>query len=360
MRIYIGAENIISPLGKSADDNFHALKTNTSAGKYFEGLGFNDETVFLMKFDQKDKTSFSQLVDDCLSGISGKLSGKLLSSEKTLLIFSTTKGNFESNFTNGIASFCSDLKEKYELKNDPLAVSNACISGVLAINVAADYIKPGLYENVVVIGCDVVSEFVLYGFQSLFALSDDVCRPFDEDRKGINLGEACAAVVLSKNVEIFKEQPLIYVSGSSSNDANHISGPSRTGEGLYRSVVKTLKLSGLSAKDIDFISGHGTATVFNDEMESIAFDRLKMNHIPINSLKAYFGHTLGAAGLVETAISMQSLRNNLLIKSLGFENQGTSKQLNVIEENSEKEIAAFLKTASGFGGCNASLIIKRA
>ena len=115
----------------------------------------------------------------------------------------------------------------------------------------------------------------------------------------------------------------------------------------------------MNSNDIDFISAHGTATVYNDEMESIAFDRLAMNHIPVNSLKGYFGHTLGAAGVLETAICMQSLRNNLLIKSLGFDKSGTSKELNVLRENVSQEVQTILKTASGFGGANASLIISK-
>ena len=358
MEIFIGAENIISPLGNSAAKNFQSLKNNERGGNQCEGVGFNGESAYLMKFNEKSTTDFTQLVEDCLLGVLEKVSKDILTSPKTLLVLSTTKGNVEVNLADGIASVSASLKAKYQLKNDPLAISNACISGVLAINVAADYINTGLYENVIVIGCDVVSDFVLFGFQSLFALSDAACKPFDESRKGINIGEGSAAVLLSKNKDLYKDIPLIYVAGTSSNDANHISGPSRTGEGLFRTVHKTLKFSGLTASDIDFISGHGTATIFNDEMESIAFDRLKMDHIPINSLKAYFGHTLGAAGLIETAIAMQSIRNNLLIKSLGFESQGTSKRLNIIEENKELDIKTILKTASGFGGCNASLIIK--
>ena len=152
---------------------------------------------------------------------------------------------------------------------------------------------------------------------------------------------------------------MIYVSGSTSNDANHISGPSRTGEGLVRTIQKTLEFGGLNANEIDFISGHGTATIFNDEMESIAFDRLNLDQTSVNSLKAYFGHTLGAAGVIETAIAIQGLRENLLIKSLGFEKNGTSKKLNVIEKNKPAELNILLKTASGFGGCNASLIIRK-
>lgn len=173
------------------------------------------------------------------------------------------------------------------------------------------------------------------------------------------MGEGCGAVVVSNSTDIFSENPLTVLTGTTANDANHISGPSRTGEGLYRTVRKTLEINGLSREDIDFISAHGTATVYNDEMESVAFDRLGLNHIPINSFKGYFGHMLGAAGVVETAASMRMMREGILIKSLGFNEQGTSKELNIIKKNTTAELNTILKTASGFGGGNASLVIRK-
>ena len=118
-------------------------------------------------------------------------------------------------------------------------------------------------------------------------------------------------------------------------------------------------MNNLFPADIDFISAHGTGTIYNDEMESIAFDRSHLTHVPLNSLKGYFGHTLGAAGVIETVISMQMLRNQILIKSLGFEQTGTSKELNIIKENKPAELRMILKTASGFGGGNASLLIQK-
>lgn len=358
MKIFTGAETLNTPLGNNAEENFRAIRSGHTVGRRFENCGYNNEAAFLVKFDPQKPTEFKTLLHNGIDDICKKIAPGLISSPRTLLVLSTTKGDIAHDIRDGIASVCRDLISKYDLKKEPLAISNACISGVLAIIVAADHIRAGLCDHAVVAGCDVISDFVLYGFQSLMALSDEQCRPFDKNRKGINLGEGFGAVVLSRDKDIFKDKPLVFVAGSSSNDANHISGPSRTGEGLYRSVQKTLKLSGLESHHLDFISAHGTATSFNDEMEAIAFDRLKMNSIPVNSLKGWFGHTLGAAGLIETAISMIALRNNLLIKSQGFETTGISKSLNIIVENEEKEIDTFLKTASGFGGCNATLVIQ--
>jgi len=172
------------------------------------------------------------------------------------------------------------------------------------------------------------------------------------------MGEASGSVFISKDKEFFKEKPLKLFAGVSTNDANHISGPSRTGEGLYRAIKKTQEKHNIATSEIDFISAHGTATNYNDEMESIAFSRLEMLNIPLNSLKGYYGHTLGAAGIIETVISMQTIRENVLIKSLGFTEQGTTHKMNIIEETKQQEIGCILKTASGFGGCNAALIIK--
>ena len=250
------------------------------------------------------------------------------------------------------------IQEHFNLYHRPLIISNACISGVMAINTASNLIEAGLYKHVIVTGADIVSDFVLWGFQSLFAISNERCKPFDKNRKGISMGEGVGTVLVSSEESLFKEKPLKLLSGVSTNDANHISGPSRTGEGLFRAVKKTLDKNNIKTSDIDFISGHGTATNYNDEMESIAFSRLEMSEIPINSLKAYYGHTLGAAGMIESIISMQSIRGDVLIKSLGFDEQGTTHKLNILKENKETKVNCILKSASGFGGCNAALIIK--
>ena len=154
-----------------------------------------------------------------------------------------------------------------------------------------------------------------------------------------------------------KESEIKIISGASANDANHISGPSRTAEGLFMSINKTFE----QHKNIqpDFISAHGTATEFNDEMESIAFAKAGFEKIPMHSLKGYYGHTLGAAGVLETIISIESLKNNTLIPSRGFENPGTSKELNIITKLEKKSLHSFLKTSSGFGGSNATILIQK-
>lgn len=358
--IYIGAEEIISPLGQNTGENFQAVCENRSGISLIPDAGFNNESVHLSKITGiSAEHKFEYLLIAITEKVLKRIDPKILSSEKTIVVISSTKGDLDRNISSPFTESIAAFKKHFQLANEPVIVSNACISGVLAINAAGNFIKSGFYDHAIVLGCDVISDFVLFGFQSLFAVSSTPCAPFDANRNGITLGEGCAAVVLSNSKEIFQKLAFQLFTGTSANDANHISGPSRTGEGLFRSVKKTLEQNHILGDEIDFISAHGTATVFNDEMEAIAFDRLQINEKPLNSLKGYFGHTLGAAGVIETAISMQMMRNNLLVKSLGYKQSGTSKTLNIATENKSSELKTILKTASGFGGCNASLVIRK-
>ncbi len=284
------------------------------------------------------------------------------------LIISTTKGNIDALDDNN--SFPKDrsyldvlgkaIKNFFNFENDAIIVSNACVSGVLAVGIAKRFILQDVYDHVFIVSGDVVSEFILSGFNSFQALSDKPCKPYDKNRTGINIGEVAASALVTKNNTNLAEEAVEILGESSCNDANHISGPSRTGEGLYRSIQSAMKQAKISPSEIDFISAHGTATLFNDEMEAIAVNRCNIQNTPLNSLKGYFGHTLGASGLLETIIGMHSLKNNTLYASKGFETLGVSQPLNVIKQTTKptKPLQTFLKTASGFGGCNTAIIYK--
>ncbi len=282
------------------------------------------------------------------------------------LIISTTKGNIDILNTNEFSEnrvYLSELGKKitsfFHFKNDAIVLSNACVSGVLAIAIAKRFIRQQQYDHVFIIGGDLVSEFILSGFNSFQALSAEPCRPYCKTRTGINIGEVATSILVTNDKSNLAKEAVTVLGESSCNDANHISGPSRTGEGLHRSIEIAKKQAHLTAEDIDFISAHGTATQFNDEMEAIAFNRSGLEKTPINSLKGYFGHTLGASGLLETIIGMHSLHQNTLFKSLGFQEMGVSKPLNIIEKTEKTEIKTFLKTASGFGGCNTAAIFQK-
>jgi 3-oxoacyl-[acyl-carrier-protein] synthase-1 len=227
----------------------------------------------------------------------------------------------------------------------------------VALITAGRLIASGKMDTIIVSGADVITKFILSGFQAFQAVSDEPCKPFDANRKGINLGEAAATVILSAHKP--DNEAIILSGGTVSNDANHISGPSRTGEELFQAIDTAIKEAQIDNGKIDFISAHGTATLYNDDMESKAITLAGLQQIPLNSLKGYNGHTLGAAGLLETVISIESLMQGKIIPTLGFETPGTAQPVNVCSSVIEKELNVFLKTASGFGGCNAAIIVKK-
>ena len=355
--LFLKYGTIVTSFGVGNEDHFEALKSNRSCIRKCMNSGFNGEDFFMAKIETLRENRYDHLLSVACLDLIKKVSSGLLSSPRTLFIVSSTKGNIDADPRSAFGSTKNILREQLGIFHPPVIVSNACASGVIAINLAADYLNSGKYDDVIVMGIDSLSDFVLFGFQSLFALSDEATRPFDSKRKGISLGEACGVVILSSQKgEEFSVQ---YCGGASSNDANHISGPSRTGEGLVRAVQKAMMRAGINSDDIDYISAHGTGTIYNDDMESIAFSRLGLTKKPVNSLKSYFGHTLGAAGVIEIIISMLCIEKNMLFKSLGFSESGTSEKINVISKNEEKEINLVLKTASGFGGTNAALVLKK-
>jgi len=361
--IFIGAENIISPLGQTAHANFKAL-LNNETGLKAKKTNLSEREMFLSSFGEPDKFS---LVEHSIQSIQNSLSQidfDLLKQHRVNLLLSTTKGEVQK-FKEGkseeaiLGIYAQKIAKEFAWLAHHQVISNACVSGVLALVMAHDLIKSGDYDTIIICGADKVSEFTIAGFLSFLAISDEPCKPFDKNRTGINLGEGIATIILSKDASLFKNEMFKCLGGSSANDANHISGPSRTGEGLFRSISKTLKQAKITPEQIDFLSGHGTGTSYNDEMESIAFDRAGLSKTPLHSLKGYYGHTFGATGLIESAICLQSMRANTLIASKGFNELGTSKKINVLQEHLEKPVYTILKTASGFGGCNATVLFQK-
>lgn len=348
----------ITPLGNDVQSIFEKVKAGQSGIRLVEKAGFQDEALPLGKIETlPSENRFTALFDAICKSTSNQLTEEF-KAKNPLLIISSTKAEIDALPGDAFEVVRSIVRQHFPFCNKPMIISNACISGVLAINTAADLIRINEIEAAIVIGVDAVSEFITYGFQSLYAISDTFCKPYDKERKGINLGE-CGASVLLQNDPFNHQFCVEHLGGSSSNDANHISGPSRTGEGLVRSIQKSMNQANVSDGQIDFVSAHGTATLYNDEMESIAFGRLNINTVPMNSMKGYFGHTLGAAGVIETIVSLKMMEENTLIPNLGFVDAGTSVELNVIQETSLKPINTVLKTSSGFGGGNATLILKK-
>lgn len=370
--IFISSDNIISPVGKTSADNFLRLTQNITgvqlhddgamSAQPFQAALFGPQDFFTDQ-TEKSRTKFEQLL---IASVEGALAQTQVSPSdpKTALIISSTKGNISlletgaasASLRNRIALHTSAqlVADHFGFVGKPVIVSNACISGMLAILTGMRLIQSGQYDHAVVTGADVISKFILSGFQSFQAVSQQACRPFDAARDGINLGEGAGTVILTSQKKY--SYGVKASGGSVSNDANHISGPSRTGEELYLAIRKALLAAGISAEEIGFISAHGTATIYNDEMEAKAIGLANMQAIPVNSLKGYYGHTLGAAGLIESIISIQSLQKKLLIPTRGFQNAGVSVPVNVCSSLQTLTTNHFLKTASGFGGCNAAMV----
>ena len=364
-KCYLSYNNITSALGLDTQSVFKNLTEEISAIQWVEDSSrfytpFFGSIIPTNTLDSAFKT-FEPLLEP-LKDFTRLEKMLILSLSKTIkasttplndrvgLIISTTKGNIDvldkkSKFPKErayLSQLGKVIKDHFSFENDAIVISNACVSGVLAVAIAKRYIQGGVYDSVFVVAGDLVSDFVLSGFNAFQALSNAHCKPYDKERNGINLGEVAASILVTSKNEHLSIDAVEILGEGSCNDANHISGPSRTGEGLYRSVKAALKEAAMTPNEIDYVSAHGTATLFNDEMEAIAFNRLGLRETPLNSLKGYFGHTLGASGLLETIIGMQSLHRNILISSAGFENLGVSQPLNIILKTTSKNYTLHL------------------
>ncbi len=360
--VYIHERNCVTPLGQNIEENWQQLLAGKTAILQ-QDVGLIRD-VFVAKMSHttewlREDANHGTLLERLLLKAAEPILKIHRPSARTALVLATTKGEIgylahSDPAGAALTVLARKLAQKLHVVTEPIVVSHACVSGVLAISVAKRLMQMGLYDDAIVLAGDEASEFVLSGFQAFQAMSPFPCKPFDKNRAGVSLGDAAACLYLS-----FEAGPFQVTGEAAINDANHISGPSRTGEGLYQSVKRTMLEASVTAKDIDFISAHGTATPYNDEMEAIAFNRSGLGHVPLNSLKGYFGHTLGAAGLLETVVSLQAMEQRMLIPTLGFEELGTTQGLRVVRELKSAPIQKLLKTASGFGGSNAAILIEK-
>ena len=354
-------ESILSPLGATPAENFAAVCRGKSALQHYDGMfGVREPFVASLmdraRWTVPGRTFFDSIVIEAARR-AVEAAGIDPASPRTAFVLSTIKGNIEDLELSldgnkqdvTLAASARRLTDAFGNPNPAMVVSNACISGLAALLQGRRMLLSGRYDHVVVVGAEVQSRFIVTGFQSLKALSEAPCKPFDAARDGLNLGEAAAAVVLG-----FGEEGWELVDGAVRNDANHISGPSRTGEGSYRALCSVLGDSGLTANDLACLNVHGTSTMYNDEMESIAINRAGLNAVPVNAMKGYYGHTLGAAGILETLLTMRALEEGKVPATRGFDELGVTNPVLVSSESLDTQKHAFVKLLSGFGGCNAA------
>lgn len=361
---YIIADNIISPLGETSEENYLSVKAGRSGIRAYEpgtcnipegfyaSLLFEDFETLALRSAQKAIANAQKNIGNERLELKGK---------RTAFILSSTKGNIEENIS--LADSAQRIASQLGIDSKPIVVCNACISGLSALILGNRLIDSGLYDAAIVCGCDTPRQFILSGFQSLKALSPEPCRPFDMERMGLNLGEAAATLILSKNP--IQGNSWRMGDGFIRNDAFHISTPSKTADGLYLSLQRTLesftKEISSTCKQIDmkahlaFINAHGTATLFNDQMESVAIGRAGLSDLPANAYKSFWGHTMGAAGILETIISMKAIDDDTILGTRGFSELGVSGKMNICAENRPTDKKGFIKMLSGFGGCNATI-----
>ncbi len=367
--VYAISSSIISPLGFTSSENFNKILAAQSAVTLHSNKAIAPFDFWAATFSD---TQISQITDGLqntytvfeammIRAIEQAIAdtGIAISSKDCIVLISTTKGNIELLADNDVSINHSAIKiaNYFTLAHTPIVISNACISGALSLIWAKRYLETNKYKHAIVVGADRVSGFVVSGFQSFLAIAPERCTPFDKDRKGINLGEAGACMVLTNELpEGALNFSFQLKGGGVSNDANHLSGPSRTGEELAQAISDAINEATVNKDEIGAISAHGTGTAYNDEMEAQAINVAQLNNIPIHSLKPLIGHTLGAAGIIESIIACMAMQQNVVLGCNGFKASGVSVPITISAENTFKEYRYLLKTASGFGGCNAALL----
>jgi 3-oxoacyl-[acyl-carrier-protein] synthase II len=240
-------------------------------------------------------------------------------------------------------------------------IANACASGTNAIGHAFECVRSGKYERVLTGGYDAISELVFVGFDSLQAATPEKCRPFDRGRLGMVLGEGAALFALenlnsarARGAKILGE----IIGYGISTDNHHLTQPDPSGSGAHRAMEQALKSAKISAKDVDYINAHGTATIFNDAAEGKAIQEL-FDKVSVSSTKSMIGHSLGAAGAIEAAVCLIALREQFLPANINFRETDEQLDLNIVaNESRPAKIDIVLSNSFGFGGTNASILLQ--
>jgi 3-oxoacyl-[acyl-carrier-protein] synthase II len=315
----------------------------------------------------------TSLVMQMITQLLGR-SGSVLPADAKLLL-ATTKGEIdllEKSIHTGSGDVAESSLDNLLRKVTALAgtggggmvVSAACTSSSAAAARAAAMIRSGRTDCIAVIACDSVTEFVYSGFSSLMALDKRSARPFDRNRAGLSVGEAAASLLVMSEARALREKRTITgeIAGwGMSDDANHMTGPSRESEGLVRAIQGALHSAGVTADQIGFISAHGTATQYNDAMEMRAFRTVfKDRTIPVYSVKGGIGHTMGAAGLVEMSIALKALQERVVPPTVNLEeidDDAAGWASGHSQVPSPGSLA--LVTNAGFSGVNTALVLAR-
>ena len=390
MDIFITGYGVISAIGKNVEENFNSLIQEKTAIKQGLKNYTSKFKVGEIPFSNTElKTEFNLKTDGSRTALLGMVAAKeafknheLLENVKTGLISGTSVGGMDiteveyKNYLKGenlnynnyshhpSGTTSSQIAAELGITGFVNTISTACSSAANAIMMGARLIRSGQLDRVVVGGTDSLTQFTIYGFRSLMIFDDEWCKPFDNSRKGLNLGEGAGYIVLEskKSMQNTGKTALAKLTGwSNASDAFHQTASSPDGDGAILSMNKALNVAGLNPKDINYINAHGTATPNNDLSESKAFIKVFDGIVPpFSSTKSYTGHTLAASGGIESVFAILSIQHNMLFPNLNHSSPIEETGLipiKRIEKNSE--VNHVLSNSFGFGGNNSTLIFSK-
>jgi len=310
----------------------------------------------------------SLLADHQFAFINANTVGGMCSVENMYMDFigEESEGPFTKYIdTLDCAESTQNVASYFGLKPWMATLSTACSSSANAIILGERLIRQGIVQRAICGGCDAMSRFTVNGFLSLKNVDKEPCKPFDQNRSGLNLGEGAGYLMLERESDaIARGAKIIAVLSGycNSNDAYHPTAPSPDGAGAYRTMNKALRKAGLEPAQIGYINAHGTATINNDAAEGLAIQRLFGANPPLfSSTKPYTGHTLAAAGAIEAIFSIWGMNDGLAYPNLNFRIPMEELEITPVQTlQSGLEIKHVLSNSFGFGGNNVSLIFSKA
>jgi 3-oxoacyl-(acyl-carrier-protein) synthase len=394
-KVAITGMGIISSIGKTVEENYNALITGQSGISTIENIQTVHKDVIKVGEIKLTNTELEQLlslppennysrtallgafaakkavesagienVNDCKSGlISATSVGGMDMTERFYYEYFEDEESRKYISSHDAGDSSHKIAEYIGLEGFVSTVSTACSSAANAVMMGARLIQSGKLDRVIVGGTDALAKFTINGFKTLMILSDTYNTPFDNNRKGLNLGEAAAFIVLESDeiVQKTNKEVLAYVSGfGNANDAYHQTASSENGDGAFLAMQKALETANLKPSDIDYINAHGTATPNNDLSEGRALVRVFGENTPeFSSTKAFTGHTLAAAAAIESVYSILALQNNVVFPNMNFKTP--MEEFNLIPETTlkSKNIEHVLSNSFGFGGNCSTLIFSK-
>lgn len=394
--IAITGMGIISSIGNNVEENYQSLiskKQGISKIKKIQTIHenvikvgeidyTNKELITLLEIPNTNNYSRTALLGEFAAKEAVKNANITdINKYRTGLISATSVGGMDKTEKYYYSQFEETKNRKYIASHDAgdaskkiakslgitdfvSTISTACSSSANAIMLGARMIKAGKIDRVIVGGSDCLSKFTINGFKTLMILSETDCKPFDESRTGLNLGEAAAFLVLESDEIVKKENKkiLAYVSGyANANDAYHQTASSENGEGATLAMQKALQVAKIKPTEIDYVNAHGTATPNNDHSESRAIINVFGANVPdFSSTKAYTGHTLAAAAAIEAVYAILAIQHKVIFPNLNFETPIADTALVPKTEVTKKEIQHVLSNSFGFGGNCSTLIFSKA